>query len=35
VPPKMHAAVTQTAEVSGKSINPWMVDLLDQAAHSY
>ena len=35
VPPKMHAAVAQAAEVSGKSINQWIVDKLDQAAHSY
>ncbi|MEA2109930.1 MAG: type II toxin-antitoxin system HicB family antitoxin [Pseudomonadota bacterium] len=32
VPPKMHAAVAQAAEVSGKSINQWIVDKLDQAA---
>ena len=33
VPPKMHAAVALAAEVSGKSINQWIVDKLDQAAH--
>lgn len=35
VPPKIHADVAQAAEVSGKSINQWIVDKLDQAAHSY
>lgn len=35
VPPKVHAAVAQAAEVSGKSINQWAADMLDQAAHSH
>ena len=35
IPPKVHAAVAQAAEVSGKSINQWAADLLDQAAHSH
>lgn len=34
IPPKVHAAVAQAAEVSGKSINQWAADMLDQAAHS-
>ena len=33
--PKIHAAVAQAAEVSGKSINQWAADMLDQAAHSH
>ncbi len=35
IPPKVHAAVAQAAEVSGKSINQWAADLLDQAVHSH
>lgn len=35
IPPKVHAAVAQAAEVSGKSINQWAADKLDQAAHSH
>jgi len=35
IPPKVHAAVAQAAEVSGKSINQWVADLLDQAVHSH
>jgi len=35
IPPKVHAAVAQAAEVSGKSINQWAADMLDQAAHSH
>ena len=34
IPPKVHAAVAQAAEVSGKSINQWAADMLDEAAHS-
>jgi len=34
IPSKVHAAVAQAAEVSGKSINQWVADLLDQAVHS-
>jgi predicted HicB family RNase H-like nuclease len=33
IPPKVHAAVAQADEVSGKSINQWAADMLDQAAH--
>jgi predicted HicB family RNase H-like nuclease len=33
--PKIHAAVAQAAEVSGKSINQWAADMLDQAAQSH
>ena len=33
IPPKVHAAVAQAAEVSGKSINQWAADMLDQATH--
>ncbi len=35
IPPKVHAAVAQAAKVSGKSINQWATDMLDQAAHSH
>ena len=35
IPPKVHAAVAQAAEVSGKSINQWAADMLDQAAQSH
>ncbi len=35
VPPKIHAAVAQAAEISGKSINQWIVDKLDQVVHSH
>ncbi len=35
IPPKVHAAVAQAAEVSGKSINQWAADMLDQAAHAH
>ena len=35
IPPKVHAAVAQAAEVSGKSINQWAADMLDEAAHSH
>jgi len=34
IPPKIHAAVAQAAEVSGKSINQWAADMLAEAAHS-
>ena len=32
VPPEIHAAVATAAEVSGKSINQWVADVLDKAA---
>lgn len=35
ISPKVHAAVAQAAEVSGKSINQWAADMLDQATHSH
>lgn len=35
VPPKLHAAISKAAEVNGKSINQWVADMLDQAAHSH
>jgi len=35
IPPKVHAAVAQAAEVSGKSINQWAADMLDEAANSH
>ena len=33
IPPKVNAAVAQAAEVSGKSIDQWAADMLDQAVH--
>ena len=31
IPPEIHAAVAQAAEVSGKSINQWTSDMLAEA----
>ena len=33
VPPEVHAAVTIAAKVSGKSLNQWATEVLDDAAH--
>jgi predicted HicB family RNase H-like nuclease len=33
IPPTVHAAISTAAEVSGKSLNKWAADVLDQAAH--
>jgi predicted HicB family RNase H-like nuclease len=32
IPPSVHAAIATAAEISGKSINKWAADVLDQAA---
>ena len=32
IPPKVHAAVATAADISGKSLNKWATDVLDQAA---
>jgi predicted HicB family RNase H-like nuclease len=34
VPPEVHAAVTIAAKASGKSLNQWATEVLDNAAHS-
>jgi predicted HicB family RNase H-like nuclease len=34
IPPKVHAAISTAAEISGKSLNKWATDVLDQAAHT-
>jgi predicted HicB family RNase H-like nuclease len=31
IPPNVHAAIATAAEVSGKSLNKWATDVLDQA----
>jgi len=31
IPPGVHAAIAAAAETSGKSLNKWVADLLDQA----
>jgi len=33
VPPEVHAAVTIAAKASGKSLNQWAIEVLDNAAH--
>lgn len=35
IPPQLHAAVAQAAELNGKSINQWIVDKLGKAAHPH
>jgi predicted HicB family RNase H-like nuclease len=32
IPPNVHAAIATAAEISGKSLNKWATDVLDQAA---
>lgn len=34
VPPEMHAAVAVAAEVSGKSVDQWVYEVLNKAAYS-
>jgi predicted HicB family RNase H-like nuclease len=34
IPPKVHAAIATAAETSGKSLNKWAAEVLDQAAHT-
>lgn len=34
VPPELHAAVTIAAEASGKSLNQWATEALEQATHT-
>ncbi len=33
IPPNVHAAIATAAEVSGKSLNKWASDVLEEAAH--
>ena len=33
IPPSVHAAIATAAETSGKSLNKWVADVLDQATH--
>ncbi len=35
IPPETHAAVAVAAEVSGKSIDQWVYEVLNKAAYSY
>ena len=34
IPPSVHAAIATAAETSGKSLNKWVTDILDQATHA-
>ena len=34
IPPSVHAAIATAAETSGKSLNKWVADILDQATHA-
>ena len=34
IPPNVQAAIATAAEISGKSLNKWAADILDQAAHT-
>ncbi len=34
IPPSVHAAIATAAETSGKSLNKWVADLLDQATQT-
>jgi predicted HicB family RNase H-like nuclease len=34
IPPRIHAAIATAAETSGKSLNKWVADILDQAARN-
>ena len=35
IPPNVHAAIATTAETSGKSLNKWVADILNQATHAH
>lgn len=35
MPSEIHAAVASAAEATGKSINQWATEILDQAAHQH
>ncbi|MDY6988976.1 MAG: type II toxin-antitoxin system HicB family antitoxin [Thermodesulfobacteriota bacterium] len=34
IPPSVHGAIATAAETSGKSLNKWVADILDQATHT-
>jgi predicted HicB family RNase H-like nuclease len=34
ISPSVHAAIATAAETSGKSLNKWVADLLDQTTHT-
>jgi predicted HicB family RNase H-like nuclease len=35
IPSSIHAAIATAAETSGKSLNKWVADILEQATHSH
>jgi predicted HicB family RNase H-like nuclease len=35
IPSNVHAAIARAAETSGKSLNKWVADVLDQATHAH
>ena len=35
IPPSVHAAIAMAAETSGKSLNKWVADILDQASDTH
>jgi len=35
IPPSVHAVIATAAETSGKSLNKWVADILDQATHQH
>ena len=35
IPPSVHAAIATQAETSGKSLNKWVADILDQVTHAH
>ena len=35
ISPNVHAAIARTAETSGKSLNKWVADILNQATHAH
>ncbi len=35
IPPSVHAVIATAAENSGKSLNKWVADILDQATHQH
>ena len=35
IPPNVHSAIATAAEVSGKSLNKWVSDVLEEAVHTH
>ena len=35
ISPNVHAAIARTAETSGKNLNKWVADILNQATHAH